>query len=94
MDTLGRCSPRTLTPGAEHLAIGQRLMVFRIVDFEPGVHITGEVLPGPRWVFGPVACTYHVRPRTEATSRLAVRLEVGVPNQFRKLAATRWHGAT
>lgn len=88
IDNLGRRSPRTLTPGAENLEVGQRWMVFRIVAFQQNVHITGEVLRRPRQLFGPMVCTYEVRPGAGASSRLVVRLDLSVPNVFRRLAAT------
>lgn len=88
IDNLGRRSPRTLTPAAEILEVGQRWMVFRIVAFRQNVHITGETLRGPRQLFGPIACTYALQPRAGASSRLVVRLDLSTPNVFRKLAAS------
>ena len=41
IDNRGRRSPRTLTPGLEDLAVGQRMMsIFELVAFEPGRHVT------------------------------------------------------
>jgi hypothetical protein len=41
LDNLGRRSPRTLTPGAERLELGQRVMgIFELVGFEPDRHLT------------------------------------------------------
>jgi hypothetical protein len=60
LDNGGRRSPRELTPGAETLAVGQRLMVVRVVAFEPDRHITGVSLPGPAALFGAFSLTYQV----------------------------------
>lgn len=88
LDNLGRPSPGTRSAEAERLAVGQQWAVFRIVEFEPDVHITGVGRPGPERVFGPLACTYRVRPTGTRASRLVVRLDVGVPNRLRRLTAS------
>jgi hypothetical protein len=75
IDNRGRQSPATLTPGLDQLAIGQRVMgVFRLVDFEPGRHLT-IVLDSPAAAayLGDVAITYTVSP-SESQSRLLVKL--------------------
>jgi len=87
IDNWGRRSPRTLTPGTEHLTRGERWMIFRIVDFEPDVHITGEILPGPGRVFGRLALTYLVRPRG-AGARLVVRINCAAGSGVQRLALT------
>lgn len=75
IDNFGRTSPRTLTPGLERLAVGQRFMsIFELVEFEEGRHVT-LVLRRGRWVFGELVVTYAVFPR-ERGSRLVVRLLV------------------
>jgi hypothetical protein len=41
VDNLGRRSPRTLTPGAEDLQVGQRLLMIFVIDsFVAGEHLT------------------------------------------------------
>lgn len=55
---------------------GPTLDGVRIVEFEPGRHITGVVLPRPRRVFGPMACSYVVGAGSTASYRLVVRLNV------------------
>jgi hypothetical protein len=60
VDNLGRRSPRTLTPGAEDLHVGQRLLIVFVVDsFVPGEHLTirRRTTSGP---IGEFAVTYAV----------------------------------
>ena len=40
IDNRGRRSPRELTPGLEQLAEGQTVMIFRLVSFAWGRHLT------------------------------------------------------
>ncbi|HEX8067098.1 MAG TPA: hypothetical protein VF520_11275 [Thermoleophilaceae bacterium] len=55
IDNRGRRSPRELTPGLEHLEVGQRFMtIFRLVSFEPDEQITLRSRH--------VAVTYRVAP--------------------------------
>ncbi|HZV72388.1 MAG TPA: hypothetical protein VFF79_01615 [Conexibacter sp.] len=72
LDNFGRRSPRTLTPGLERLAPGQRVMtLFTLTSFVPDEHLT--ISSGRHTVV-----TYAVRPeRTEA--RLAVRVAFALP---------------
>jgi hypothetical protein len=77
LDNLGRRSPRTLTPGLDDLAVGQRFAtIFRLASFEPDRHIT-ILTTGNR-----VAVTYAVRPHGEG-SRLLVKLVVRYPRWLR-----------
>jgi hypothetical protein len=62
LDNLGRRSPRELTPGAGELTVGQRMMIFDLVEFEPGRSWSGRGLPGPERLFGPIAVTYAAEP--------------------------------
>jgi hypothetical protein len=63
IDNWDRQSPRTLMPGLEDLAVGQRVMtIFDLVEFEPGRHLT-VVLRDGRGIFGQIAGTYLVAPR-------------------------------
>jgi hypothetical protein len=74
IDNLGRRSPRELTPGAEHLERGQRVMtIFRLVDFEVDRHIT--ILGRGGLLSGGVAVTYSIT-HQGAGSRLLVRVLV------------------
>ena len=77
LDNLGRRSPRRLTPGAERLAVGQRFLVSRIVEFEHGRHITGVETAAARALFGPMTLSYQVTACGPAASRLVACLTVG-----------------
>lgn len=74
LDNLGRRSPDRLTPGLEHLAFGQRLMIGRIVEFVPDRQITLVTTDGAARLFGPIAFTYQVEQAGSGTSRLLVCL--------------------
>lgn len=79
LDNRGRRSPRTLTPGTERLAIGQRFVsIFELVDFTPDEQLTLR-MTAPRalaW-FGPLTLTYAVRDSGSTDTRLVVKLNVG-----------------
>lgn len=94
IDNLGNRSPRTLTPGADELRIGQRVMVFRLTGFERDGHLTMRELDGRvARVFGEMALTYQVRARpvaeTGAATRLIAKLNVRPPAPWGRLR-TRW----
>lgn len=79
LDNLGRRSPRTLTPGLEQLERGQRfMMIYELVDFEPGRHITVRSKAFP-WMIGTQAITYQVQPRPGGGSRLVANRRVKPP---------------
>lgn len=89
IDHFGQRSPRTLTPGADDLQVGMDLMVFRITSFERGVHITGLAMPRAAKMFGELAVTYLVAPRSKASSRIVVRIDTpkgGLLNTVRSYA--------
>jgi hypothetical protein len=77
IDNLGRRSPQELTPGADELEPGQRMVsVFRLADFGPGHQLTLEQNGG---LLGHVALTYLVKDRGEDHSRLVLRIAWGPP---------------
>lgn len=83
IDNLGRKSPATLTPGAEELRIGDRVMtIFRISAFEWGSHLTLELDYG-RALCGEWCVSYTVRNVSEGTSRYVVKLNVRYPSASR-----------
>jgi hypothetical protein len=73
LDNRGHRSPRTLTPGLDELAIGQRFMIFDLVGFTPGEEVT---LRARGEFFGRLFVTYRVIPTSATTSRYAVKLVV------------------
>ncbi len=74
LDNLGRQSPRSLTPGLDELAPGQRVMaLFKLVSFEPGRSLTIRTGRKGKRVFGDCAVSYCALPRGEHT-RLLVKL--------------------
>ena len=77
IDNGGRRSPRSLTPGLDELADGQRVMrIFRLVDHERGHHLTMilDSASGAR-LFGAIALTYEVVSATRG-SRLLVKMRI------------------
>lgn len=86
LDHGGRRSPRQLTPGAERLAVGQKMMIASIVEFVPDRHITGVSLPAPTMVFGAISMTYQVTAGADG-SRLVVCLDVTTGSPASRLRA-------
>lgn len=85
VDNLGRRSPRTLTPGLDRLATGQRFLVlFRISGYVPDREITA--VAGGR-LLGRSACTYRVLEAGPGRSRLVARLDITSDNRVRRIAA-------
>ena len=76
LDNFGRRSPRQLTPGMEHLEVGQRFIIFRLVSFEPGRSITLDSTTA--W-FGHVALTYRVAAVDDDHSRLVAKVAFVAP---------------
>lgn len=77
LDNWGKPSPRTLTPGLDELELGQSVMtIFRLVDFEPGRHLTLRLgNAGSRRLYGDIAVSYTVTP-TATGSRLVVKMVI------------------
>jgi hypothetical protein len=73
LDNRGRRSPQTRTDGLDELEVGQRMMIFDLVSFTPGEHIT---LRARNDFFGRLFVTYRVYALTDTASRIAVKLVV------------------
>jgi hypothetical protein len=92
IDNGGRRSPRTLTPGLEHLAVGQSVMrIFTLVGFARDRHITLRIKHGTGAfsLFGDLAITYLIVPETPERCRLLVKIVVRYPRGIRG-ALMRW----
>ena len=88
IDNGGRRSPSSLTPGAADISTGQHLLgLFTVLDIRPGAQLTLRGLPRATRLFGPVAMTYAVEPRPDATSRLLCRLTTDTPTGAARLRA-------
>lgn len=79
LDNLGRRSPRTLTPGLDDLAVGQRVMtIFDLIAFERDRSLTLRLRKGSR-IFGQIALSYMIIPGHESGVRLLARVLVRYP---------------
>jgi len=85
LDNRGRRSPRRLTPGTERLAVGQRFLVFDLVEFQQGQSLTGVVQPRFQRLYGPLAGTYAIQPGHDGSCRLVVRLDVGATTPLQRV---------
>ncbi len=74
IDNAGRRSPRTLTPGADELVLGQRMAkVFVLTSYEAPYQWTGLTTPRGQQLFGAVAMTYAAEPGASG-SRIVCRI--------------------
>jgi hypothetical protein len=86
IDNGGRRSPRTLSPGVEHLAIGHSMMrIFTLVDFAKDRHVTLRIKQGTGAfsLFGDLALTYLVVPESPDRCRLLVKVLVRYPRSIK-----------
>ena len=78
IDNLGRQSPRALTPGVEHLEVGQRVMtIFTLVELEQDRHLTMRLAGG--LLFPEIALSYVVVPAEPGASRLIMKFVAQYP---------------
>lgn len=87
IDNFGKVSPRTLTPGVDHLEIGQNFLgIFELVAFEYGRDLTLRTKGLGVRLFGDLAVSYTVRPAGNG-SRLVAKL--ALPADHGPLAGVR-----
>ena len=87
IDNRGRRSPRELTPGADALRVGQRMvMVYDLTEVDPGEQWSGVTHPAASRLFGRIAVTYAVVP-DGAGSRLLCRMVVPAARRVERLRA-------
>ncbi|MEM7049564.1 MAG: hypothetical protein AAF604_07895 [Acidobacteriota bacterium] len=78
IDNWGRRSPSRLTPGLEHLEVGQRFMgIFELVSFAAEREIT--LLLTKTRLFGDFAVSYRVDAVDDGHSRLVAKIRVAYP---------------
>jgi hypothetical protein len=90
LDNLGRRSPKELTPGADELEVGQRIMtIFHLASFEPDRHMTIVCDGIGKKLLGDVSSTYRVAPNGNG-SRLVLKLVCNPPGGRLLAAPYRW----
>ena len=78
IDNRGRQSPRTMTPGVERLAVGDRFMtIFTLVAFEQDRHVTMRLENSK--VFPAIVLSYVTEPSAPGTSRLIMKFVARYP---------------
>lgn len=83
LDNWGRRSPRKLTPGLEHLTLGEPVMtIFSLAEYQADRHVTLRMThPGALQVFGDIALTYWISPIGAQASRITVRMRIRYPRR-------------
>ena len=76
LDNLGRRSPRSLTPGADELELGQLFLVGRLVAFETDRSLTIVSTPSATSLFGSLAISYEIVPGLRTQSRIVACVAV------------------
>jgi hypothetical protein len=92
LDNRGHRSPRELTPGADQLEVGQRVMVFQLTEVQPGRQWSGLTYPAASRLFGTVAVTYAVEPVDRRSCRLLCRMAArqGGPFEWVRARLLAW----
>jgi hypothetical protein len=80
IDNGGSTSPRKLIAGLEKLEIGQRVMIFQLVDFEQDRHLTLLATSSRvQATYGQIAGSYLIVPQSDRLCRLIVKLRIIYP---------------
>jgi len=82
LDNRGRQSPQTLTPGVDRLKVGQRMIGFELIDFQPDQSIT---LRGKATIYGDGVGSYLILPLTNGSVRLLAKIRIKYPRGLRGL---------
>lgn len=86
IDNAGYQSPQHLTPGLEQLETGQDVMtIFTLTDFARNQHLTIRLKPSgsARALFGDIAVSYFINPKSDGACRLLVKLVVQYPRSLK-----------
>ena len=87
IDNLGRRSPRTLTPGAERVELGQAMAtVLRVTSVDAPHQWTGTTTPRGQRLAGGFAMTYAAEP-DGPHSRIVVRITAAASSPLTRLRA-------
>lgn len=92
IDNRGRRSPRTLTPGADDLHVGDRIAtIFTLEGFARDDHLTLRITdPVAVTLFGPAVLTYAVRGDTRIVAKLNCGARGDGPLQAARRSALAW----
>ena len=71
-----------MTLGVDELEVGQRMMGFELVDFQPDQSIT---LLGRATIYGDGVGSYLVLPMTDSSVRLLAKIRIKYPHGLRGL---------
>ncbi len=93
IDNLGRRSPRTLTPYADQLEVGDRFLIGRIVELLDDSFVTVVSSRSSDRIFGgPIVLTYSVRDTGDGRSRLLVHMAIATGGRLDRvrMSALAW----
>lgn len=87
LDNLGRRSPRTLTPGADQVELGQAMAtVLRVTSVDAPHQWTGVTTPRGQRLAGGFAMTYAAEPDGQG-SRIVVRIAAASSSRLTRVRA-------
>ena len=71
-----------MTPGVDRLKVGQRMIGFELIDFQPDQSIT---LRGKATIYGDGVGSYLILPLTNGSVRLLAKIRIKYPRGLRGL---------